>query len=64
MKTIDLKKKSETELKKLLVEQRNTLHNFRFGIAGTNVRNIKEGRDVKRGIARILTELHAREITA
>ena len=57
----DLKKKNSDELTKDLVQKREELRLFRFGIAGSKTRNIKEGRDVRRDIARILTELRARQ---
>ena len=57
----DLKKKNSDELTKNLVQKREELRLFRFGIAGSKTRNIKEGRDIRRDIARILTELRARQ---
>ena len=57
----DLKKKNSNELTKDLVQKREELRLFRFGIAGSKTRNIKEGRDIRRDIARILTELRARQ---
>lgn len=53
----DLIKKTEKELTALLAEKRLALRNFRFAIAGSNVRNVKEGNAVKKDIARILTLL-------
>lgn len=53
----DLIKKTEKELTALLSEKRLALRNFRFAIAGSNVRNVKEGNAVKKDIARILTLL-------
>lgn len=53
----DLIKKTEKELKALLVEKKLGLLNFRFGIAGSNVRNVKEGNVLKKDIARINTLL-------
>ena len=57
----NLTEKGEKELKELLAEKRMALHAFRFGIAGSKVRNVKEGKDVKKEIARALTELNARK---
>ncbi len=56
----DLKNTKEQELQKTLQDKRVALKNFRFGIAGSKVRNVKEGRELKREIARILTELQSR----
>lgn len=53
--------KSDKDLHKLLVEKREALRNFRFGIAGTKTRNVKEGRGLKKEIARVLTELNVRK---
>lgn len=57
----DLKGKSGIELGKLLVEKREALRAFRFGIAGTKTRNVKEGKNLRKEIARILTEQRVRK---
>lgn len=57
----DLKNKSDKDLQKELSEERESIRAFRFGIAGSKVRNVKEGRDTKKQIARILTELNLRK---
>ena len=53
----DFINKNEKELKTLLSEKRLALRAFRFSVAGSNVRNVKEGKALKRDIARILTIL-------
>ena len=58
MKKTDFKNKSETELKKLLIEKRETLTKFKFGISGSRTKNVKEGKNTRRDIARILTVLN------
>ena len=58
----DLKKKTEKELIKTLGEKRESLRNFRFDTTGTKIKNVKEGVNTRKDIARILTELRAREI--
>ena len=50
----ELKQKSVEELGKLLTEKRRGLWNFRFGVTGSKVRNVKEGSELRRDIARIL----------
>ncbi|MBA3733243.1 50S ribosomal protein L29 [Patescibacteria group bacterium] len=50
----DFIKKTEKELKNLLLEKRQALRAFRFSIAGSNTRNVKEGNALKKDIARIL----------
>ncbi len=54
-------KKSESDLRKELTELKSELQSFRFGMTGSKTRNVKRGRDIKREIARILTELHGRQ---
>ena len=53
---VDIIKKSDTELHKSLIEKCEALRNFRFSGAGTKTRNVKEGMQLKKEIARILTE--------
>lgn len=55
-------KQDTKELIKMLAEKKEALRNFRFNIAGGKIRNTKEGRDLRKEIARILTELRQREI--
>lgn len=50
--------KTEKELKTLLTEKRLALRNFRFSIAGSQNRNVKEGSSLRKDIARILTLLN------
>lgn len=58
MKKTDFKTESETNLKKLLVEKREALTKFKFGISGSRTKNVKEGKNTRRDIARILTSLN------
>ena len=53
--------KTDHELAKQLGETRKHLHDFRFNIAGSKTRNVKAGKNFKKDIARILTQLRARE---
>lgn len=55
MKMKDLKNKNTKELATLLIEKQVAQRTFRFGIAGSNLRNVKEGKAAKKDIARILT---------
>ena len=59
-KKIDLKNKSDKDLQKDLGDRREDVRSFRFGIAGSKVRNVKEGRDTKKQNAQILTEVNSR----
>lgn len=54
-------KKSDKDLLKQLREKREALRAFRFGIAGTKTRNVKEGKNLKKEIARTMTELSSRK---
>ncbi len=64
MKYTDIKKLSDKELAKSLEEKRSAVRQFRFDIAGSKVKNVKEGANAKRAVARILTELNARSADA
>lgn len=56
----DFKNKTEKELKALLALKRVALRNFRFSIAGSKVKNVKEGHAIRKDIARILTAINAK----
>lgn len=49
--------KTKNELKALLTEKRKALHDFRFAFAGGKVKNVKEGKNVRKYIARVLTAI-------
>ncbi len=51
----DLNNKSIKDLIKTLNEKKEALQGFRFGNAGSKSRNVKEGRGIKKDIARIMT---------
>ena len=55
MKIKELKQKNTKELEILLTDKRLALRNFRFAIAGSKTRNVKEGMALKKDIARIMT---------
>ena len=56
----DFKKKSIKDLEKIVREKREGLREFRFKNVGSRTRNVKEGRNTRREIAQILTELNKR----
>ncbi len=60
MKTTELKKLSDKELAKLLAEKRAAVRQFRFDVTGSKVKNIKEGGNSRKTVARIVTELSSR----
>lgn len=55
-----IQKKSDKDLNTDLKEKRESLREFRFGMTGSRTRNIKEGKQLKKDIARILTEQNQR----
>lgn len=60
----DLTSKSSEEIQKSIADMRESLRSFRFGGAGSRTRNVREGRTLRRDIARMLTELSKRKKTA
>lgn len=56
---LQLKTSSVAELRKLFGEKREALRAFRFGVSGSKVKNMKEGRAIRKDIARILTEMNS-----
>ena len=58
----ELREKSEEELERELVQKRAALRSFRFNLAGSKTRNLKEGRNLRKDIARILTETNRRRM--
>lgn len=54
--TASFKNKTAEELAKLLAEKREALREFRFGTSGAKTKNVLEGRNLRRDIARLLTE--------
>lgn len=58
----ELKKKSDADLRKMIQEKREELRVFRFGEAGSRSRNVRAGRNARRVIAQVLTELKLRAL--
>lgn len=61
MKASELRKKSVEELRNLQKSLRDKLRELRFGIAAGKVKNVRELRQTKRDIARILTIIKEKE---
>ncbi|NTV44628.1 MAG: 50S ribosomal protein L29 [Candidatus Yonathbacteria bacterium] len=53
-------KKTTQELHKDLLDKSTSLRQFRFGLSGSKTKNVKEGRELRKDIARIKTELSVR----
>ena len=51
----ELVKKTEQDLTKMLREKEESLRMFRFAISGSKTRNVREGRSLRKEIARIHT---------
>ena len=64
MKAADLRELSTADLNVKLEEARSELFNLRFQMATSQLDNTARVKTVKKDIARILTELRAREIAA
>jgi large subunit ribosomal protein L29 len=60
MKPIDVRKKSQDELKKLLGELETELREFRFEMSGGRIKNVKRARVIRADISRIKTIMHER----
>jgi large subunit ribosomal protein L29 len=57
MKAEDLRKKKKEELEKMLKEQREKLAKLKFDLSLGKLKNVREIRETKKDIARILTLL-------
>ena len=64
MKKTDFTKYSIQDLHKEVTDKREALRNFRFGSAGSRSRNTREGRGIRKEIARLMTEVSARLIAS
>ncbi len=58
----DLKKKTDKELEKMLAERREDRRKFRFDISGSKIKDVREGNNARKDVARILTELRSRAL--
>ena len=56
----DFINKNVGELNTLLSEKKLALRAFRFSVSGSNARNVKEGKNLKKDIARIMTLLNTK----
>jgi len=61
MKMKDITTKTSADLAKLVSDKREALRVFRFGAAGAKTKNVKEGRAIRKDIARIMTALNAKK---
>jgi len=62
MEIKELRKKTEEELLKLLKVQREQMRDFRFSIAAKQHKDVRDLRQIKKDIARLLTVLKEKKI--
>lgn len=55
-----IKTQTDKDLEKSVLEKREHLRDVRFSVAGSKVKNVRDQRNTKKEIARILTELNSR----
>ncbi len=60
----EFKEKNETELRKLLAEEREKLRDLRFRVSQAQLKDVREVRASRRSIAHILTALKLKGIKA
>jgi len=54
----ELKNKTKNELTQMLKDKKEALRVFRFAMSGSKTKNLKEGQNLKKEIARIMTVLN------
>ena len=58
MKISEIRQKPKKELESMLLEKRERLRNLRFDLASGKVKNVREIRELKKEIARVLSLLN------
>lgn len=56
----DITKMKDSEIEKAIIDARAELQKLRFGVAGSKNRNVHGARNLRRTIARMLTEQNRR----
>lgn len=62
MKTKELQKLTDAELKKALEQNQERLRSLRFDLASGKVKNVREIRETRKTVARVYTLLKERKI--
>ena len=62
MKTKDLHQKTEKELNELLIDNRYKLGKLKFDLSSKKIKNVREIRDLRRDVAKILTILNEKNV--
>ncbi len=57
-----LHKETQESLHKIIADKRESIRNFRFEGEGSRRRNVREARNLRKEIARVMTELTQRKI--
>lgn len=63
MKSTELTKKKDADLQKLLIEKKEALREYSFGMSGAAKSGVSS-KETRKDIARILTEMNARKAAA
>jgi large subunit ribosomal protein L29 len=64
MEIKELRQKPETELRKLLAQLRENFRDMRFKIISKQHKDVREIRDVRKDIARVMTVLKEKHVMA
>ncbi len=59
IKMKDITSKTNADIIKMIDEKREALRVFRFGGAGAKIKDVKQGRSIRKDIARMMTALSA-----
>ena len=61
MEIKDISTKTAADIAKLVAAKREELRVFRFGGAGSKTKNVKQGREIRKDIARMLTVIRSKK---
>jgi ribosomal protein L29 len=61
MKIAELREKTDVELDRLLAENRDKVRDLRFKVAARQISDVRDIREAKKNVARILTEKRSRK---
>jgi len=62
MKAKEFRQKTEKELEELLIQDRLKLGQLKFDLASKKLKNVREVRNLRREIARIITILNKKDV--
>jgi ribosomal protein L29 len=55
----EISRKNLKDLELEAAEKRLAIKNFRFSMSGSKSKNVREGRNLRRSLARVLTEINS-----